>query len=68
MAKIHLFIGVRSVAAGEDQTAICGATVPKAQPLPLDVAEGKSTIIFCKDCFGPKYTCAIVAGQESLNP
>ncbi len=81
MPRIHLLISPSPMKVGGDTTALCHRTIPNAQPLPVDVAEGKKTVIFCRDCFGAtqtwagirlservRYVCAIVAGEESLHP
>jgi len=69
MAKIHLVIAVNPIESGKTIVSLCGEEVPQAQAVPLTEiwdAEPRTTVAFCKECFGKKqYFYAVTSGQDS---
>jgi hypothetical protein len=66
MAKIHMIISADPLPNGSDMTAICGETITKANAVPLtQMEEPRSTILFCRECFGRNYFYAITSGQTA---
>jgi hypothetical protein len=65
--RIHLLICIDPIRNGDDVEAICGEVIPKAHAVPLtDFSEvQRSTIQFCKKCFGRQYFYAVSTGQEA---
>jgi len=66
--KVHLIISIDPIPNGKDLEAICGEVVPKAQAIPLSEFPDhpqRSTVAFCKKCFGRQYFYAITGGQEA---
>lgn len=68
--KIHLLITVEPLKDGEELIALCGEKLPQAHAVPLvDMGESvkRSTITFCKLCFGRQYFYAVSSGQTALD-